>query len=108
MQKQILEIRNYFVDQIIIGNFRYNTPKDSELIINIDWLKFNFYVVNGQALQMSTLDVSDNFMYLWLNKEEESQIGEIFQKIISLNIDEKQKQRDLQEYERIKKLYNLI
>lgn len=110
MQNKIKEIQEYFKDKIIAGDFQHKLGSNkNEIIILIDdKYKFNLFINWWIAFQCPTWEINDHFMDLEFTKPEEEQIGAIFEKILNQNFTEIQKEKDLKEFERIKKLYNLI
>ena len=108
MENKIKTIQVYFKDQIMAWNFTYSIEKDDILLVIDTKYKFSFYVINWLAFQSVFWTPEEQFMYLEISPKEEYKFWEIFIELIIKNKWIEQKEKDLKEFERIKKLYNLI
>lgn len=107
MQEKIKEIQDYFKNKIIAWDFKYNLLKDEINIIIDSKYRFNF-LINTISIQMPTWEQEENFMDLEFTQEETKIFWEIFEKIKQENLSKSEKEKDLKEFNRIWKLYNLI
>lgn len=107
MQNKIKEIQDYFKNKIIAWEFKYTLWKNEINILINEKYRFNF-LVDIVSMQMPTWKQEENFMDLDFSQEETKIFWEIFEKIKLENQSKDEKEKDLKEFARIKKLYNLI
>lgn len=108
MENKIQTIQEYFKDQIINEKFTY-LVENKQVKILIDWeYNFCFSTLEWVVFQCIFWEPKEHFMDLQFSQEESKQIWAIFDKILLENISTEQKEKDLKEFKRIWKLYNLI
>ena len=108
MENKIKEIQEYFKDKIIAWDFKYIIKDDEISILIDDKYNFYFFVKWWAVFEFPAFASVEHFMHLSFSHEEQTQIWKIFEKIILENKSESEKEKDLKEFERIKKLYKLI
>ena len=108
MENKIKEIQEYFMNKIISWDFEnIENIFQNTLSIKIDSRYFTFWCSDLSFCQDSDF-WNKNFMDLEIWKENLKKIKNIFEeKWILQNKLDYQKEKDLQEFERIKKLYTL-
>lgn len=102
MREKIKEIQEYFISQIIEGNFQTLEATTHRWTIEIDEeYVFCFWVANGKGWFSELSDGS--FMELDLNREQLNQIWGAYNSLVYEKNKEEEKIKRKEQYERLKK-----